>query len=162
PIWATRSTSTRRDWERTADSRAKSASSESRARSASSDIMLSPVAAEGRVRRAIVARFSVARGPTRTTIANSVWTELHQSSLCTRLASASLRPNDHGGTMAEKTQDEAVRKLLDLVKEIKVAMMTTRRADGRLVSRPMAKQEEEAPGADFWFVTARDSDKVSE
>jgi general stress protein 26 len=64
--------------------------------------------------------------------------------------------------MADETQDEAVRKLLALVKEIKVAMMTTRRPDGRLVSRPMAKQEEEAPGADFWFVTARDSDKVSE
>jgi general stress protein 26 len=64
--------------------------------------------------------------------------------------------------MAQKTQDEPVRKLLELVKEIKVAMMTTRRPDGRLVSRPMAKQEEEAPGADFWFVTARDSDKVSE
>lgn len=64
--------------------------------------------------------------------------------------------------MAEKTANEPIRKLHELVDEIKVAMMTTRRPDGRLVSRPMAKQEEEAPGADFWFVTARDSDKVSE
>ena len=64
--------------------------------------------------------------------------------------------------MAEKTADQPVQKLLELVEEIQVAMMTTRRPDGRFVSRPMAKQEEEAPGADFWFVTARDSDKVSE
>lgn len=37
--------------------------------------------------------------------------------------------------------------------------MTTRRADGHLVSRPMALQKKE-PGADFWFVTARDDAKV--
>ena len=39
--------------------------------------------------------------------------------------------------------------------------MTTRRRDGHLVSRPMALQKKE-PGADFWFVTERDSDKVAE
>lgn len=57
--------------------------------------------------------------------------------------------------------DEPVDKLHELVKDIKVAMMTTRRPDGHLVSRPMATQEA-APGADFWFVTERDSEKVQE
>ncbi len=61
--------------------------------------------------------------------------------------------------MADETQDP-IEQLQTLVKEIKVAMMTTRRPDGLLVSRPMATQEEPAPGADFWFVTVRDSDKV--
>jgi general stress protein 26 len=60
--------------------------------------------------------------------------------------------------VAEKRED-AIRKLHELVEDIQVAMMTTRRPDGRLVSRPMAAQEESAPGADFWFVTARNSDK---
>jgi general stress protein 26 len=54
-----------------------------------------------------------------------------------------------------------VEELRKLVGDIEIAMMTTRRADGHLVSRPMALQKE-APGADFWFVTARDTDKVLE
>ena len=54
-----------------------------------------------------------------------------------------------------------VNTLRELVQEIEIAMMTTRRADGHLVSRPMAVQKE-APGADFWFVTERGTDKVRE
>jgi general stress protein 26 len=60
--------------------------------------------------------------------------------------------------MAEK---DPVQELRKLVESIETAMMTTRRADGHLVSRPMAIQVP-APGADFWFVTARDSEKVEE
>jgi general stress protein 26 len=63
--------------------------------------------------------------------------------------------------MADRAED-SIEKLQALVKDIKVAMMTTRRADGRLVSRPMAVQEEPAQGADFWFVTLRDADKVTD
>src|SRR5688572_548213 len=54
-----------------------------------------------------------------------------------------------------------VQRLDDLVEGIKVALMTTRRADGHLVSRPMALQKKE-PGADFWFVAERKSGKVRE
>jgi general stress protein 26 len=57
--------------------------------------------------------------------------------------------------------EERVEKLRDLVKDIEVAMLTTRRDDGHMTSRPMAVQKE-APGADFWFVTERDSEKVAE
>ena len=52
-------------------------------------------------------------------------------------------------------------KLYGLIEEIEVAMFTTRRADGRLVSRPMATQKQSA-GADLWFVTSRDSEKLIE
>jgi general stress protein 26 len=57
--------------------------------------------------------------------------------------------------------DDRVAKLRELVKDIEVAMMTTRRADGHLVSRPMAVQAQ-APGADFWFVAERGSGKLHE
>jgi general stress protein 26 len=57
--------------------------------------------------------------------------------------------------------DTPVQKLDALVEGMKIAMMTTRRADGHLVSRPMALQKKQ-PGADFWFVTERDAEKVAE
>ena len=53
-------------------------------------------------------------------------------------------------------------KFYAMIEDIDIAMMTTRRPDGHLVSRPMALQEKSAPGADFWFVAARESDKVAE
>lgn len=54
-----------------------------------------------------------------------------------------------------------VEELYELVKEIEIAMFTTRRTDGRLVSRPMATQKQ-AAGADLWFVTSRETDKLDE
>jgi len=44
---------------------------------------------------------------------------------------------------------------------IEVAMLTTRRPDGRLVSRPMATQERN-PIADLWYVTDIESHKLDE
>jgi general stress protein 26 len=52
-------------------------------------------------------------------------------------------------------------KLYDLIKDLEIAMMTTRRPDGRLVSRAMATQKR-APGADLWFVTSEETHKVDE
>jgi general stress protein 26 len=46
-----------------------------------------------------------------------------------------------------------------LIDAIKVAMMTTRRPDGHLESRPMANQKH-ADGADLWFVTAEGTAKL--
>ncbi|HYI08911.1 MAG TPA: pyridoxamine 5'-phosphate oxidase family protein [Thermoanaerobaculia bacterium] len=54
-----------------------------------------------------------------------------------------------------------VQKLYDLIDDIEVAMFTTRRPDGHLVSRPMATQKR-ASGADLWFVTMRASEKLDE
>lgn len=47
----------------------------------------------------------------------------------------------------------------ELINDIEIAMMTTRRADGHLESRAMANQKR-AAGADLWFVTADHSAKV--
>jgi general stress protein 26 len=52
-------------------------------------------------------------------------------------------------------------ELWKLVEGIETAMMTTHGADGMLVSRPMATQKRLA-GADFWFVTSEDFDKLDE
>ena len=53
-------------------------------------------------------------------------------------------------------------KLHDMVRDIEIAMMTTRREDGHLVSRAMDTQEKHAPGADLWFMTTRDAHKLDE
>src|SRR3954471_4316340 len=50
-------------------------------------------------------------------------------------------------------------KFYVLADEIGIAMMTTRRPDGHLESRAMANQKR-ADGADLWFVTAEDSEKL--
>ena len=61
--------------------------------------------------------------------------------------------------MAGETRD--ARELRDLTEHIEIAMFTTRRSDGRLVSRPMATQAR-AAGADFWFVTSTETEKLDE
>lgn len=59
------------------------------------------------------------------------------------------------------TNEKRIDELYALVEKIELAMMTTRRADGRLVSRPMATQKRRE-FADLWFVTDIDSDKLEE
>jgi general stress protein 26 len=59
------------------------------------------------------------------------------------------------------SSDKRIDDLYDLIDGIEIAMFTTRRADGRLVSRPMANQERRE-GADLWFVTDVDTDKIDE
>lgn len=52
-------------------------------------------------------------------------------------------------------------ELYGLIEGIEIAMFTTRRPDGRLVSRPMATQTQ-AEGTDLWFVTDIESNKLEE
>ena len=52
-------------------------------------------------------------------------------------------------------------ELYNLIGGIEIAMFTTRRPDGRLVSRPMATQTQ-AEGSDLWFVTDIESHKLDE
>jgi general stress protein 26 len=52
-------------------------------------------------------------------------------------------------------------KLYSLIDDIETALFVTRRADGSLVSRPMATQKR-ADGADLWFVTSSDTGKLDE
>jgi general stress protein 26 len=49
----------------------------------------------------------------------------------------------------------------ELVADMEVAMMTTRRADGHLESRAMATQKR-ASGADLWFVAAEGTGKLAD
>jgi general stress protein 26 len=57
--------------------------------------------------------------------------------------------------------DERLDRLYQLIEDIEVAMLTTRRRDGSLVSRPMATQRR-AEGAHFWFVAEEGSPKIAE
>lgn len=57
--------------------------------------------------------------------------------------------------------DSRIDDLYDLIDGIEVAMLTTRRRDGNLVSRAMQTQRRTA-GADLWFVTRTDSQKFDE
>ena len=52
-------------------------------------------------------------------------------------------------------------KFYSTIEDIDTAMMTTRRPDGHLRSRPMANQRK-ASGADLWFVTSEGSDKLDD
>src|SRR5689334_18186227 len=67
----------------------------------------------------------------------------------------------------EKNRDDEVsteKKLDDLYKlidGIEIAMFTTRRADGQLVSRPMQTQERES-GVDLWFMTNIETHKLDD
>ena len=63
--------------------------------------------------------------------------------------------------MAERAAQGQIDELNQLIENIETCMMTTRRLDGRLVSRPMATQKRHAI-ADLWFVTDIESDKLDE
>jgi general stress protein 26 len=63
--------------------------------------------------------------------------------------------------MAEPSHDSDIKKLAEIIKGIKFAMLTTMEEDGCLHSRPMATQELEFDG-DLWFFTRADAPKVSE
>jgi general stress protein 26 len=52
-------------------------------------------------------------------------------------------------------------RLFSHIDDIEIAMMTTRRADGHLESRAMATQKR-ADGADLWFVTLENTQKLSD
>ena len=57
--------------------------------------------------------------------------------------------------------DKKLEDLYELIEGIEIAMFTTRRPDGHLVSRPMATQTQ-AEGSDLWFVTDIESHKLDE
>jgi general stress protein 26 len=54
---------------------------------------------------------------------------------------------------------DELERLYSHIDDIEIAMMTTRRADGHLQSRAMATQKR-AEGADVWFVTLEDTQKL--
>lgn len=61
--------------------------------------------------------------------------------------------------MADRNED--LRKLTELIKDVKTAMLTTVMPDGSLRSRPMVVQEPE-PDGNLWFFTGKSTSKVRE
>lgn len=59
------------------------------------------------------------------------------------------------------SRNEDIKKLNELIKDVKIAMLTTEDTDGTLRSRPMGTQEVEFDG-DLWFFTNKESAKVHE
>ena len=59
------------------------------------------------------------------------------------------------------TQEEEIKKLVDLIHDVKIAMLTTVDHDGSLRSRPMATQQTEFDG-DPWFFTDGRSANIDE
>ena len=57
--------------------------------------------------------------------------------------------------------DKKIEELYELIEEMEIAMMSTQRADGAIVTRPMATQTQAGIG-DLYFVTDINSNKVKE
>lgn len=57
--------------------------------------------------------------------------------------------------------EKKLAELYELIEDMEIALMTTRRPDGRLVTRPMATQAR-GTFADLWFVTNVETDKIDE
>ena len=73
------------------------------------------------------------------------------------MADKAVAKNTDDAVPTEKKLDD----LYDLIDGIEVAMFTTRRADGQLVSRPMQTQEREN-GIDLWFMTNVETHKLDD
>lgn len=63
--------------------------------------------------------------------------------------------------MENKTRQEKIAKLRELIKEIDFAMLTTVNEDGSLISRPMSTQQAEFDG-DLWFFTSAPTGKTED
>jgi general stress protein 26 len=59
------------------------------------------------------------------------------------------------------SQNNDVKKLASLIKDLRIAMLTTTEEDGSLRSRPMATQKTDFDGT-LWFFTHEHSPKVAE
>ena len=59
------------------------------------------------------------------------------------------------------TGTEGIKKIAGLIKDVRIAMLTTVAPDGSLDSRPMATQKTEFDGT-VWFLTRSESGKVEE
>jgi general stress protein 26 len=73
------------------------------------------------------------------------------------MADKAVTRNSDNAVSTEKKLDD----LYDLIDGIEIAMFTTRRTDGQLVSRPMQVQERTS-GADFWFMTNVEAHKLDD
>ena len=61
----------------------------------------------------------------------------------------------------DQTQQEAEKKVFDLIRKIEVAQMVTVGGDGKLRSRPMVAKQDDFNG-ELWFFTSAASGKIHE
>jgi general stress protein 26 len=54
------------------------------------------------------------------------------------------------------------RKLIDLIRDVKIAMLTTRASDGTMHSRPLTTLDSDDFDGALWFLIAADSEKAQE
>src|SRR5215216_1232088 len=73
------------------------------------------------------------------------------------MADKAVQKNTDESVPTEKKLDD----LYELIDGIEIAMFTTRRADGHLVSRPMQTQERTS-GVDLWFMTNVEAHKLDD
>ena len=73
------------------------------------------------------------------------------------MADKAVAKNSDEQVSTEKKLDD----LYELIDGIEIAMLTTRRADGHLVSRPMQTQDRET-GLDLWFMTNVETHKLDD
>ena len=64
--------------------------------------------------------------------------------------------------MSTEASDSPVKKLGEMIKDLKFAMLTTMEADGSLRSRPMATQHDGEFNGTLWFFTRGSAPKVDE
>ena len=55
-----------------------------------------------------------------------------------------------------------LRKLIDLIRDVKIAMLTTRAGDGTMHSRPLTTLDSDDFDGTLWFLIAADSEKAQE
>lgn len=60
-----------------------------------------------------------------------------------------------------KEHADNIKKLNELIKDIRIAMLTTIDEEGHLRSRPMGTQQTDFDG-DLWFFTGKSTEKVGE
>ena len=65
-------------------------------------------------------------------------------------------------TNQHSENQETLNNIKDLIKDEKVAMLTTISPDGKLMSRPMQTQEVQLDREEIWFVTKKDTDKYED
>jgi len=69
--------------------------------------------------------------------------------------------HDHDTHYHELSGDAGQKKIAELIKGIRIAMMTTLAKDGTMSARPMAVQDTPFNGT-LWFLTRRGSEKLEE
>jgi general stress protein 26 len=73
----------------------------------------------------------------------------------------SERDDKHAKDYRELSGEEGRKKIAELVKGIRIAMMSTIDASGKIHSRPMATQDEPFDGT-LWFLARSTSEKISD